>query len=130
MSFAAPLALLALAAVPLTVVALLVAQRRRVRYAVRYPALDVLARVAGQVPRWRRYLPAALFLLAVATLLVGTARPMARVPVPREEATVMLVLDVSGSMNATDVEPNRLEAARAAPRASSTSCRRASGWGS
>jgi Ca-activated chloride channel family protein len=114
MSFAAPLALLALAVVPLTVVALLLVQRRRVRYAVRYPALQVLAQVAGQAPRWRRHLPAALFLLAVATLLVGTARPMARVPVPREEATVMLVLDVSGSMNATDVEPNRLEAARAA----------------
>ena len=114
MSFAAPLALYALAAVPLTVVALLLAQRRRVRYAVRYPALDVLARVAGRAPRWRRHLPAALFLLAVATLLVGTARPTAQVPVPREEATVMLVVDASGSMNATDVEPNRLEAARAA----------------
>jgi Ca-activated chloride channel family protein len=114
MSFAAPLALFTLAAVPLTVIALLLAQRRRVRYAVRYPALDVLARVAGSAPRWRRHLPAALFLLAVVALLVGTARPMARVPVPREEATVMLVLDVSGSMNASDVEPNRLEAARAA----------------
>jgi Ca-activated chloride channel homolog len=114
MSFASPLALLALAAVPLTVVGLLLAQRRRVRYAVRYPALDVLAQVVGQVPRWRRHLPAAAFLLAVAALLVGSARPMVRVPVPREEATVMLVLDVSGSMNATDVEPNRLEAARAA----------------
>src|SRR6266542_3660101 len=114
MSFASPLALLALAAVPLTVVALLLAQRRRVRYAVRYPALDVLAQVVGQVPRWRRHLPAAVFLLAVAALLVGSARPVVRVPVPREEATVMLVLDVSGSMNATDVEPNRLEAARAA----------------
>ena len=114
MSFASPVALLALAVVPLTVVALLLAQRRHGRYAVRFPALDVLAQVAGQVPRWRRYLPAALFLLAVATLLVGAARPMASVPVPREEATVMLVLDTSGSMTATDVEPNRLEAARAA----------------
>jgi Ca-activated chloride channel family protein len=114
MQFASPLALLALVAVPLTVVALLLAQRRRGRYAVRYPALDVLAQVVGQVPRWRRHLPAAAFLLAVAALLVGSARPMVRVPVPREEATVMLVLDVSGSMNATDVEPNRLEAARAA----------------
>ncbi|HVD15298.1 MAG TPA: VWA domain-containing protein [Actinomycetota bacterium] len=114
MSFAAPNALYALALVPLIVIALVVAQRRRVRYAVRYPALDVLARVAGEVPRWRRYLPAAMFLLALAALLVGTAKPTARVPVPRDEATVMLVLDVSGSMDADDVEPNRLEAARAA----------------
>jgi Ca-activated chloride channel homolog len=114
MSFAAPNALYALALVPLIVIAMLVAQRRRVRYAVRYPALDVLARVAGEVPRWRRYLPAAMFLLALAALLVGAAKPTARVPVPRDEATVMLVLDVSGSMDADDVEPNRLEAARAA----------------
>jgi Ca-activated chloride channel homolog len=114
MSFAAPNALYALALVPLTILALVLAQRRRVRYAVRYPALDVLAKVAGEVPRWRRYLPATLFLLALAALLVGTAKPTARVPVPRDEATVMLVLDVSGSMDADDVEPNRLEAARAA----------------
>jgi Ca-activated chloride channel family protein len=114
MSFASPNALFALALVPLTVVALLLAQRRRVRYAVRYPALDVLARVAGEAPRWRRYLPAAMFLLALATLLLGTAKPTARVPVPRDEATVMLVLDVSGSMDAEDVDPNRLDAARAA----------------
>jgi Ca-activated chloride channel family protein len=114
MSFAAPNALYALALVPLILIALLIAQRRRVRYAVRYPALDVLAKVAGEVPRWRRYLPAAMFLLALAALLLGTAKPTARVPVPRDEATVMLVLDVSGSMDADDVEPNRLEAARAA----------------
>jgi Ca-activated chloride channel homolog len=114
MSFAAPNALYALALVPLTILALVLAQRRRVRYAVRYPALDVLAKVAGEVPRWRRYLPATAFLLALAALLVGAAKPTARVPVPRDEATVMLVLDVSGSMDADDVDPNRLEAARAA----------------
>jgi Ca-activated chloride channel homolog len=114
MSFAAPNALFALALIPLVILALVLAQRRRVRYAVRYPALDVLARVVGEVPRWRRYLPAAFFLLALAALLLGTAKPTARVPVPRDEATVMLVLDVSGSMDADDVEPTRLDAARAA----------------
>jgi len=72
----------------------------------------VLAGVVG-ASRWR-YLPAALLLLALTTLVAGAARPTARVPVPREQATVMLIVDVSGSMNAEDVEPTRLAAARQA----------------
>jgi Ca-activated chloride channel homolog len=113
MTFAAPLALLALPLVPLLVLALLLVRRRRIRYAVRYPALDVLAEVAKREHRGR-WVPAALLLLALTALLLGAAKPTARVPVPREEATVMLVVDVSGSMEADDVKPTRLDAAREA----------------
>jgi Ca-activated chloride channel homolog len=113
MTFATPLALLALPLIPLVVAALVMARRRRIRYAIRYPALDVLAGVVERERRGR-WIPAALLLLALTALLLGAARPMARVPVPREEATVMLVIDVSGSMNADDVDPTRLEAAQRA----------------
>jgi Ca-activated chloride channel homolog len=113
MTFATPLALLALPLVPLTVFALWLARRRQIRYAIRYPALDVLAGVVERERRGR-WIPAALLVLALTALLLGAARPMARVPVPRDEATVMLVIDVSGSMNADDVEPTRMEAAQRA----------------
>jgi Ca-activated chloride channel family protein len=113
MTFATPLALLALPLLPLTVLALVLARRRRIRYAIRYPALDVLAGVVERERR-TRWIPAALLLLALTALLLGAAKPMARVPVPRDEATVMLVIDVSGSMNADDVEPTRIEAAQRA----------------
>jgi Ca-activated chloride channel homolog len=113
MTFATPLALLALPLVPLTVLALYLARRRRIRYAIRYPALDVLAGVVERERRGR-WIPAALLLLALTALLLGAAKPMARVPVPRDEATVMLVIDVSGSMNADDVDPTRMAAAQRA----------------
>jgi Ca-activated chloride channel homolog len=113
MTFATPLALLALPLIPLVVLALVLARRRRIRYAIRYPALDVLAGVVER-DRWGRWIPAALLVLALTALLLGAARPMARVPVPRDEATVMLIIDVSGSMNADDVEPTRMEAAQRA----------------
>src|SRR4029453_3981919 len=113
MTFATPLALLALLLVPLVVLALVMAKRRRIRYAIRYPALDVLAGVVERERRGR-WIPAALLILALTALLLGAARPMARVPVPRDEATVMLVIDVSGSMNADDVEPTRMQAAQRA----------------
>jgi Ca-activated chloride channel homolog len=107
------LALLALLLIPLVILALVLARRRRIRYAIRYPALDVLAGVVERERRGR-WIPAALLVLALTALLLGAARPMARVPVPRDEATVMLVIDVSGSMNADDVEPTRMEAAQRA----------------
>jgi Ca-activated chloride channel family protein len=113
MTFATPLALLALPLIPLTILALVMARRRRIRYAIRYPALDVLAGVVERERRGR-WIPAALLVLALTALLLGAARPMARVPVPRDEATVMLVIDVSGSMNADDVDPTRIEAAQRA----------------
>ncbi|HYT25834.1 MAG TPA: VWA domain-containing protein [Actinomycetota bacterium] len=104
----------ALVLVPLAMVAYLLAQRRRAAYAVRFTNLDLLANVVTRSPGWRRHLPALLYLLALSTLLVSLARPQSVVLVPKEQATVMLVIDVSGSMNATDVEPTRLLAAQQA----------------
>ena len=116
MSFRDPLLLLPLLALPLALLAYLVAQRRARRYAVRFPALDVLAEVVGERRGrgWTRHLPAALLGLAALALTLALARPQVTVAVPVEQSTVMLVTDVSGSMRATDVEPNRLEAARSA----------------
>ncbi len=114
MSFAEPLALLCLFAVPLAVLAHVSAQRRRRRYPVRYTALSTLAAIAGEEPRWRRHLPFALLALALAALTLSLARPERTVAVPVERASVVLVTDVSRSMSATDVSPTRLEAARRA----------------
>jgi Ca-activated chloride channel homolog len=100
--------------VPVALTAYLLAQRRQVRYAVRFTNLDLLAEVAGRSPQWRRHLAPALYLLALAALLASLARPNAPVLIPREQATVMLVMDISGSMGATDVHPTRLAAAQQA----------------
>jgi len=116
MSFGHPLLLLALLVVPAAVGLYLVAERRRMRYAVRFTNLDVLAGVAGG-RAWRRYVPPVLFLLALATLCVAFARPHVKKLVPKERATVILVVDASGSMQAKDVRPTRLGAAQAAVRA-------------
>jgi Ca-activated chloride channel homolog len=113
-TFTWPLALVGLIVVPLAVWAHFAARRRRVRFPVHFTNLDVLAGVVEGAPVWRRNLPAALYLLALSVLLVGFARPEATVLVPRERATVVLVMDTSGSMKATDVRPSRLEAAQAA----------------
>ena len=114
MTFLAPTLLLGLLLVPLLAALYVWAQRRRSRYAVRFTNLDLLANIAPRRPGWRRHLPVALYLLAVATLAVGLARPTMVVPTPRDDATVILAIDVSGSMKADDVAPTRLAAARAA----------------
>jgi Ca-activated chloride channel homolog len=114
MSFAWPIALSGLALVALALIAYLVAQRRRRRYVVRFTNLDLLENVVAASPRWRRHIPAVLTLLALSALVVGMARPQVAVAVPREEATVILAMDSSGSMTATDVEPDRMTAAREA----------------
>ena len=116
MTFQWEAALWGLALVPLAILGYVLAQRRRVRYAVRFTNLDLLANVVERSPGWRRHLPAALYLVALSALLVSLARPEAVVQVPREQATVMLVVDVSGSMDATDVAPSRLRAAESAVR--------------
>ena len=115
MSFGHPLLLLTLLVVPAAVFALRLAERRRMRYAVKYTNLEVLAAVAGGHP-WRRYVPTGLALLSLATLCVAFARPHATSLVPKERATVILVLDVSGSMQSSDVRPTRLGAAQQAVR--------------
>jgi Ca-activated chloride channel family protein len=98
----------ALLLVPVALAAYLLAQRRRSRYTVRFTNLDLLANVVAGTPGWRRHVPPAFYLLALAVLLVSLARPQALMLVPKEQATVVLVMDVSGSMNATDVQPTRL----------------------
>jgi Ca-activated chloride channel family protein len=113
-SFEWPLLLWSLLLVPLVLAGYVLVQRRRMRYAVRFTNLDLLANVVERSPGWRRHLPAALTLLALAALLTGMARPQAEVSVPREQATVVLAMDVSASMRAEDVAPSRLEAAEAA----------------
>ena len=114
MSFAWPIALSGLALVALALIAYLVAQRRRRRYVVRFTNLDLLENVVADSPRWRRHIPAVLTLLALGALVVGMARPQVAVAVPRQEATVILAMDSSGSMTATDVAPDRMTAAREA----------------
>jgi Ca-activated chloride channel family protein len=114
-TFERPLLLLTLLAVPLAVALYVLAERRRMRYAIRYTNLDVLAEVAGDRYR-RRFVPLALFLLALAALCIGMARPQHKTLVPRDRATVILVLDVSRSMQAKDVKPSRIGAAAEAVR--------------
>jgi Ca-activated chloride channel homolog len=113
-SFASPLFLGALVLVPLALGAHLLARRRARRYAVRFPGVATLAPLLPRVPSWRRQAPLALFLAALAVFALAMARPHATVAVPREQASIVLVTDVSRSMLAEDVEPSRLEAARAA----------------
>jgi Ca-activated chloride channel homolog len=116
-SFATPIWLLGLALVPLALLAYRASRRRGSRYAVRYTAVPALRVAAGVVPAWRRHLPAALALAALAALVVAMAKPQKTVAVPIERASIMLVTDHSRSMSATDVEPNRLAAAQRAARA-------------
>jgi Ca-activated chloride channel family protein len=114
MSFAWPVFLWSLLLVPAAGVLYLLAQRRRKRHVVRFTNLELLANLVPRTPGWRRHLPPVLLLMALSALLLGLARPQAKVLVPREEANVVLVMDVSGSMEATDVSPDRLAAAQEA----------------
>ncbi|HWK29167.1 MAG TPA: VWA domain-containing protein [Solirubrobacter sp.] len=114
MSFQAPLFLLGLIAIPLALAALWRARRRPARYVVRFPAAATVAAVVGRSGRVRRIVPPALLCLSLAGLVTALARPEATVAVPVEKASVMLVTDTSGSMEATDVSPSRLAAAQAA----------------
>lgn len=111
MSLSLPWALLALLAIPLVVAAWWWTRRRRRRGAVRVTSIALVRASLPGRNRWRRLIPAALLLLGLAVLGVGAARPQATVPVPSSSGTVMLALDVSGSMCSTDVRPNRITAA-------------------
>jgi Ca-activated chloride channel homolog len=108
-----PYFLTTLLVVPLALGLYRLAVRRRMRYAVRYTNVDVLALVAGGRP-WRRYATGAIFLLAIAVLCVAVARPHVHSLMTSDKATIVLVLDVSGSMQAIDVKPTRLAAAQKA----------------
>jgi Ca-activated chloride channel homolog len=114
MNFLAPGRLwLLLAVVALAAVYVLVQLRRR-HYAARFTNLDLLASVAPKRPGWRRHVAAAALLGAIVVLVAAWARPTRPEKVPRERATVMLAIDTSTSMRATDVDPSRAEAAKAA----------------
>ncbi len=89
-------------------------QRRRRRYFLTYSNLAVIKALSRSPAAWRRYLPPALYSLAFATLALAVARPQWLVSVPVKQVTVVLVIDVSRSMEATDIAPNRLAAAKAA----------------
>ena len=103
--------------VPLALaVAYVVGQRRRGKYAVRFTSVDLLASVVPRSPGWRRHVSAALLLAAAGALVVGLARPVVEVRVPRDRGTVLLAIDTSGSMEAVDVTPSRLAAAQSAAR--------------
>lgn len=117
MTFEWPLLLWGLTLVPLLLLFYGLAQRRRRAYAVRFTNLALLKEVVGRRPGLRRHIPPLLFLLGLAALLVSLARPSAVIAVPRDEGAVMLVVDVSGSMTANDLQPSRMEAARQAARA-------------
>ncbi len=112
MSFAWPEALWLLAALPLLVAAYLAALRRRKKFSLRYASLEIVKAAAGAGAGWRRHVPPLVFLLALAVMIVAIARPEATVTLPAADETVILAMDVSGSMRATDVEPNRLVAAQ------------------
>jgi Ca-activated chloride channel family protein len=111
MSFIWPTMLLFLALIPLFVGLYLRIQRRRRQVATRYGGLGLTPQVAG-----RRHLPPALFLSGLTLLIIALARPQTVVSLPRVEGTVILAFDVSGSMAADDMQPTRMEAAKAAAR--------------
>lgn len=114
LSFLTPLRLWLLVAVVAMAVAYVVVQRRRNVYALRFSSSELFDSVAPDRPGFRRHLPAAAFLLALTILVGGFAQPARQVQVPRERATVVVAIDVSLSMQATDVEPDRLQAAQVA----------------
>jgi Ca-activated chloride channel family protein len=116
-SFQWPLALVGLVAVPLLVALYVRRERRRADYAARFTTPALLPNLVDASPSWRRHLPLAVLLVALAAMVVGVARPHATVSVKREQATVILAIDTSLSMGAEDVKPTRLQAARNAARA-------------
>jgi len=115
MSFGHPLLLLTLLLLPIAAAVYLWLERRPAKYTMTFTNMDVLASVAGG-RSYRRYIPPVLALLALASLCVALARPHRTTLVASDRATVVLVVDVSGSMQATDIKPTRLAAAQAAVR--------------
>jgi Ca-activated chloride channel family protein len=106
--------LLLLGLIPLLIALYAWLLRRRRRYAVRYSSLSLVREALAGQSRWRRHVPFALFLLALALLTLALTRPVALVQVPTNETAIILAMDVSGSMCSTDIAPNRMAAAQAA----------------
>jgi Ca-activated chloride channel family protein len=117
MHFASPAWLFTLVAVVAVAIGYLLLQFRRRKFVARFSNTSLLASVVPRRPGWRRHATFALLLVALLVLSLGVARPTASVRVPQEKATVMLAIDVSLSMEATDVLPSRIEAAKKAAQA-------------
>jgi Ca-activated chloride channel family protein len=117
MSFLWPEMLWLYAAVPLLVAMYFYALSRKKKLAVRYASLTLVKEAMGKSQAWRRHVPPLLFLLALAVMVAAIARPQAVVTLPSQHEMIILAMDVSGSMRATDVEPNRLVAAQNAAKA-------------
>jgi Ca-activated chloride channel family protein len=114
MEFTWPWLLPLLLAVPLLIAVYVWIQRRRARFALRYSSLTIVKDALGKGPGVRRHIPPFFFLLGITTMLIGVARPVGLITVPATEATVILAIDVSRSMRANDIKPDRLEAAKEA----------------
>jgi Ca-activated chloride channel homolog len=114
MSFSWPWALLALLVIPLVCAVWWLTRLRRRRAVVRVTSIALVRAAVPGRSRWRRRIPAALLMFGLVVLAVGAARPQATVPVASSSATIMLAMDVSGSMCSTDVKPNRITAAERA----------------
>jgi Ca-activated chloride channel family protein len=117
MNFLWPEFLWLLLALPLLVLLYLWLLRRKKKMALRYASLSIVKEAMGAGQTMRRHIPPLLFLLALAAMLLATARPHAVVTLPSNQQTIILAMDVSGSMRATDVQPNRLVAAQNAAKA-------------
>lgn len=117
MSFLWPDALWLLVLLPLLVALYLWLLHRRRRQSVRLASVAIARQALGRGPGWRRHLPPLLLLTALAALLLATARPTAMITLPLSQRTILLAIDVSGSMRAEDVKPNRLVAAQEAAKA-------------
>ncbi|MFP8833307.1 VWA domain-containing protein [Hydrogenophaga sp. XSHU_21] len=117
MTFLWPQLLWLLLALPLLVLLYWWLLRRRKQTALRYANLSIVREAMGRGPGWRRHVPPVLMLLAFAAMLLASARPMATITLPSTQQTIILAMDVSGSMRAEDVQPNRLVASQAAAKA-------------
>jgi Ca-activated chloride channel homolog len=117
LNFIWPEMLWLLVAVPLLVLAYLWLLGRRKKTAVRYANLALVKQAMGKAAGWKRHVPPLLMLLAITVLLLAAARPAAVITLPSQQETIVLAMDVSGSMRAADVQPNRLVAAQEAAKA-------------
>ncbi|HEU4441443.1 MAG TPA: VWA domain-containing protein [Burkholderiales bacterium] len=116
MSFLSPEFLWLLVGMPAIVLLYVFVLKKRKQAALRYASLEIVKAAVGKGLWWRRHLPPAILFAALAAMLAAVARPSAVVTLPTHHETVILAIDVSGSMRANDVEPSRLEAAQAAAR--------------
>ncbi len=117
MTFLWPEMLWLLLIVPVLVVAYFYLLRRKQQAALRYASLSMVKEAMGPGHRFRRHIPPLLFLLALIVMIVAIARPAAIITLPSQHQTIILAMDVSGSMRAMDVQPDRISAAQAAAKA-------------